>query len=215
MEKIKKYKHVWLLLYVFVYLAVFSRLQQNTDKPYHIMHTRLDDLIPFEEIFIVPYLLWFLYVAGAVAFFFFKNKNEYYRICAFLFTGMTISLLVCALFPNGTDFRPVIDANKNIFCYLVSMVWNIDPCINVFPSIHVYNSVGVHIAICHCEELKRHKGIRYASGLLMFLICLATMFLKQHSVIDVVGALFMAYVIYPLAYSTEKENKRAKVLQQE
>ena len=37
------------------------------------MHTALDDLIPFNEYFIVPYLMWFLYVAATIAFFFFKT----------------------------------------------------------------------------------------------------------------------------------------------
>ena len=204
---IKKYGHIWMLSYAFIYLPWFSRLQENVNKPYHVMHTVLDDLIPFNEYFIVPYLMWFLYVAATIAFFFFKNRDDYYRLCTFLFTGMTISLLVCTLFPNGTDFRPAIDPDKNIFCYLVSRLWSIDPCINVFPSIHVYNSVGVHIAICHSEELKKHPMIVRASGVLMVLICLATMFLKQHSVIDVVGALLMASVIYPIAYAPEAEKK--------
>ena len=47
-----------------------------------------------------------------------------------------------------------------------------------------------------------------ASGVLMVLICLATMFLKQHSVIDVVGSLLMASVIYPIAYAPEAEKKK-------
>mgnify|MGYP000212875568 CR=1 FL=1 len=207
---IRKYGHVWMLSYAFIYIPWFTRLQENINKPYHVMHTALDDMIPFEEIFIVPYLMWFLYVAATIAFFFFRNRDDYYRLCTFLFTGMTISLLVCTLFPNGTDFRPAIDPDKNIFCYLVSRLWSIDPCINVFPSIHVYNSVGVHIAVCHSEELKKHPMIVRASGILMVLICLATMFLKQHSVIDVVGALLMASVIYPIAYAPEAEKKKVR-----
>ena len=103
----KKYGHVWILSYGLIYLPWFAALQQNVGKPYHVMHTALDDLIPFNEYFIVPYLLWFLYVAAAIAYFFFTSKDDYYRLCTFLFTGMTISLLVCTLYPNGTDFRPV------------------------------------------------------------------------------------------------------------
>ena len=105
---IRKYGHVWMLSYAFIYIPWFTRLQENINKPYHVMHTALDDMIPFEEIFIVPYLMWFLYVAATIAFFFFRNRDDYYRLCTFLFTGMTISLLVCSLFPNGTDFRPVM-----------------------------------------------------------------------------------------------------------
>ena len=103
---IRKYGHVWMLSYAFIYIPWFTRLQENINKPYHVMHTALDDLIPFNEYFIVPYLMWFLYVAASIEFFFFKNRDDYYRLCTFLFTGMTISLLVCSLFPNGTDFRP-------------------------------------------------------------------------------------------------------------
>ena len=110
----KKYGHVWILSYGLIYLPWFAALQQNVGKPYHVMHTALDDLIPFNEYFIVPYLLWFLYVAAAIAYFFFTNKDDYYRLCTFLFTGMTISLLVCTLYPNGTDFRPAINPDKGI-----------------------------------------------------------------------------------------------------
>ena len=115
---IRKYGHVWMLSYAFIYIPWFTRLQENINKPYHVMHTALDDMIPFEEIFIVPYLMWFLYVAATIAFFFFRNRDDYYRLCTFLFTGMTISLLVCSLFPNGTDFRPAIDPDK-----IFSVTW--------------------------------------------------------------------------------------------
>ena len=87
---IRKYGHVWMLSYAFIYIPWFARLQENINKPYHVMHTALDDMIPFEEIFIVPYLMWFLYVAATIAFFFFRNRDDYYRLCTFLFTGMTI-----------------------------------------------------------------------------------------------------------------------------
>lgn len=65
---IRKYGHVWMLSYAFIYIPWFARLQENINKPYHVMHTALDDMIPFEEIFIVPYLMWFLYVAATIAF---------------------------------------------------------------------------------------------------------------------------------------------------
>ena len=95
---VKKYGHAWLLSYAFIYLAWFFHLEETTKPPYNIIHIALDDSIPFVEAFIIPYLLWFPYVAVTVAYFFFTSKNDYYRLCAFLFTGMTISLLVCTLF---------------------------------------------------------------------------------------------------------------------
>lgn len=210
-QLIKKYGHIWILSYGIIYLTWFSKLQENVGKPYHVIHAALDDMIPFCEYFIVPYLLWFLYVAAAIIYFFFTSKEDYYRLCTFLFTGMTISLLVCTLYPNGTNFRPVIDSSKNVFCYLVNTLWKLDPCINVFPSIHVYNSIGVHIAVSHSSTLSKNKLLLNGSRILMILICMATVFLKQHSVVDVMGSFLMATVIYPIAYSPETSGKKRYV----
>ena len=114
-ELLKKYEHIWILGYGFIYLPWFMHLEKTVTSNYHIMHSSLDDMIPFNEYFVIPYLLWFAYVTAAIAYLFFKNKEEYYRLCAFLFTGMTLSLLICTLFPNGTDFRPAF-AYVNQLC---------------------------------------------------------------------------------------------------
>lgn len=199
---IQKYKHAWILSYAFIYIPWFLFLEKTVTKNYYIMHIKLDDYIPFNEYFIVPYLLWFLYVAGTILFFLFTNKQDYYKVCAFLFTGMTISLLICTFFQNGTDLRPVVDPSKNVFSWLVSKLHDADTSTNVFPSIHAYNSIGIHIAIVRSEVLKKHWLIRCLSGILMVSICLSTVFLKQHSAIDVFGSIVMAYMIYPFVYGS-------------
>ncbi len=205
---LQKYGHIWLMSYTFIYLPWFFGLQENVGKPYHVMHAALDDFIPFCEYFIVPYLLWFLYIAAAIVYFFFIDKDDYYRLCTFLFMGMTISLLICTLYPNGTNFRPAIDPDKNIFTWIVARLWSIDPCINVFPSIHVYNTLCVHIALCKSKRLKENRPLLAASALLAVSICLATVFLKQHSVIDGAGSLLMAAAIYPIVYAPETARKK-------
>ena len=186
-------------------------LEKTVTSNYHIMHSSLDDMIPFNEYFVIPYLLWFAYVTAAIAYLFFKNKEEYYRLCAFLFTGMTLSLLICTLFPNGTDLRTAVDPDKNLCSRLVYMLHQADTNTNVFPSIHVYNSIGTacgglnqilqfNINIFSCDIL---------SGILMVAICMATVSLKQHSVLDVAGAILLSAAIYPLVYagSTQEETE--------
>lgn len=205
---LKKYGHFWILSYGFIYIPWFLHLEKTVTKHYHIMHSRLDDLIPFNEFFVIPYFLWFAYVAAAIVWFFFTNREDYYRLCGFLFTGMTLSLLICTLFPNGTDLRPVVDPDKNICSYLVSLLHEADTCTNVFPSIHVYNSIGTHIAVMKSERLRSHRLIRAASFILMVSICMATVFLKQHSIIDVIGAVLLSAVIYPLVYSGSTQSER-------
>ena len=212
---VKKYGHVWVMGYILIYLPWFYYLERTVSGDYIVTHAGLDDLIPFNEYFIVPYLLWFLYVSGAVLFFFFTSREEYYRICTFLFGGMTISLLICTFFPNGTDVRVAVDPNKNIFCWLVQKIHEADTPTNVFPSIHAYNSLGVHFAVCNSRVLKGKKWVRRGSLVLMVSICMATVFLKQHSVIDVLGAFILGYVLYPFVYGSvyaENKSERQKVI---
>ena len=205
-----KYKHAWVLLYGFIYLPWFSYLERTITKNYHIMHVTMDDYIPFNEFFIIPYLLWFLYVGGAILYFFFTDKKSYYRLCAFLFIGMTISLIICTVFPNGTAFRPAINPEKNIFSWMVFHLYRTDTCTNVFPSIHVFNSIGVHLAVMHSEKLGGNQLIRTGSFILMVLICLSTVFLKQHSVLDGFGSITMAYFLYSAIYSKAYGYSRRK-----
>ncbi len=205
---LKSHNHIWTVLYAFIYLPWFFYLEETVKKGYHIIHTDLDDMIPFEEVFIIPYLLWFFYVGGAMVFFFFKSQQEYYRLCCYLFTGMTFSLIICTLFPNGTDLRPVVNPDKNLCSWLVSILHKADTSTNIFPSIHVYNSVAVHVAITRSNLLKNHPSIRWGSLILAVSICLSTVFLKQHSIVDLVGGLVMAYTLYPLAYGKRQYTLR-------
>ena len=78
----------------------------------------IDDYIPFCEYFIVPYLLWFFYIAAVVLYIAFKEKQDFGKMCAFLYTGMTIFLIVSKVFPNGHFLRPSSFENDNIFTQL-------------------------------------------------------------------------------------------------
>lgn len=205
MEKIKslylKYRHaIPLAIYMGIYLTWFAWLEARNRRDYTVIHVNLDDYIPFCEAFIVPYLLWFAYVAVVVVFLFFRNKQEYYRCCAFLFTGMTIFLIISTLWPNGHHLRLAEMPRDNVFTQAVAALWRIDTPTNLWPSIHVYNSMGAHFAVMRSSALRERKGIRIASGILAFSIILSTMFLKQHSVFDVATGLALGAVMYVLVY---------------
>lgn len=210
---IKKYRHAWVLLYGFIYMPWFIYLEKRTDVHYFLIHSPLDDYIPFVEYFIVPYLLWFAFVAVAAGYFFFTDKTGFYRLSAFLIAGMTFFLFLCTVFPNGLNLRPATFARDNIFVELVKHVYATDTPTNVLPSIHVFNSLGVCIAIWHSEALKKHRKIQYGAYLLAVLIILSTVFLKQHSVTDVIAAFALACVIYPFVYATQ-EKKATKLSHQ-
>lgn len=197
---IQKYGHAWVLLYALIYLPWFSYLEKHVTTNFNVVHMAADDHIPFCEYFIVPYMLWFAYVAWAVIYFFFKNKREYYRLCTFLIIGMTAFLIISTVYPNGHYLRPHTFERDNIFVTAVQWLYATDTPTNLFPSIHVYNSLAVHCAVINSQELRKNKPVRIASFVLMVSIVLGTMFLKQHSVFDVITAFGLAILCYAFVY---------------
>ena len=177
---LQKYRHALpLIIYGIIYLAWFSHLERTVTSHYRIIHVAFDDYIPFCEVFVIPYLLWFAYVAAVVMYFFFRDKDDYFRTCTFLFTGMTIFLLISTLWPNGHHLRPYTMPRDNVFTQLVAMLYRADTPTNLWPSIHVYNSLGCHIAVMKSQNLRKHKGIRIGSFVLCTSIIMSTVFIKQ------------------------------------
>lgn len=208
MNKLKhfyiKYRHaVPLLVYMIFYLGWFAWLEQNNRKNFHVIHVDLDDYIPFCEVFVVPYLLWFLYVSAVVVYLMFTNKQEYYKCFTFLATGMTVFLIISTLWPNGHHLRPPVMPRDNIFTQMIAVLWQTDTPTNLWPSIHVYNSMGAHFAVMHCPGLANKKGLRIASGVLALSIILSTMLIKQHSVFDVMTGIGLGAAVYLLVYRRE------------
>ena len=201
----KKYRHALVLLYGLIYMPCFIWLESRANLPYHVIHVRLDDLIPFSEVFIVPYLLWFVYVAAVFVYLFFQfdKKKEFYQYCIFLFTGMTLFLVVSTVYPNGHLLRPASFERHNIFTFAIQMLYRTDTATNIFPSIHVYNSIGAHLAVVHNPKLAGNKKLRACSFILCVSIILSTLFIKQHSMFDVLTAFIMAGIMYLVVYQAD------------
>ncbi|MBQ7680264.1 MAG: phosphatase PAP2 family protein [Butyrivibrio sp.] len=191
-----------LFIYGVIYWTWFWRLERTNHLHYHVIHSSLDDLIPFAEIFIVPYYAWFIYVSFAILFFLFKyDLEDYIRLSFFLCSGMTVFLVVSTLWPNIQYLRPAVMPRDNIFTHMVANLYATDTPTNIWPSIHVYNSIGAHIAISGSKRFS--PWMKRCSFVMATLIILSTMFLKQHSVLDVVAAFVMALVFYALTYRSE------------
>ena len=208
MEKMKstyiRYKHgIPLVIYMIIYLTWFAWLEESNKKNYQIIHVSADDYIPFCEVFVIPYFLWFIYVAATVIFLFLKNKQDFYRECVFLFTGMTVFLIISTLWPNGHHLRLAAMPRDNIFTRAVAMLWKIDTPTNLWPSIHVYNSMGAHFAVIRSAELKNRRGIKLISCILSISIILSTMLIKQHSLFDVLTGIALGTVMYAFVYGRE------------
>ena len=183
-------------LYTVFYLLCFTYLE-NRHVRYHIIDSSLDDKIPFCEYFIIPYLLWFVYVFATLALLFFdlKHLENYYQTIATLIIGMTASLLIYTLFPNAQNMRPTQFTHDNIFTQVISMLYATDTDTNVLPSIHVFNSLAIHAGLCRYATIHKQKIWRNGSFVLCLLICMSTLFLKQHSFLDVAAAIVLFMIV--------------------
>ena len=91
--------------YIFIYLPWFFYLEKKItmETPnLHIINNAIDDMIPFCVYFIIPYMLWFIYVIGACIYMLFKaSDTEFLRFALCLTIGMSVSLLICMIYPSG------------------------------------------------------------------------------------------------------------------
>ncbi len=210
-----KYRHAWTLIYLPIYLLWFFTLEGIVARAndVHIIHSALDDMIPFVEVFAIPYYFWFFFMAGTGIYYFFTDREDYYRFCIFLFTGMSFCLLICTLWHNGLNLRPDLETigRDNVFIRMMKAMYKTDTPQNVCPSIHVVNSIGVAISVFHSVHFKNKKAAKIGSVVIAALICISTVFLKQHSVVDVFFGVLTCVPLYFLAYRTKLSKVESKV----
>ena len=167
-----------ILIYAPIYLYWFIYIEHHTFAHYTVIHTAIDDHIPFVEAFIIPYFMWFAYVSLTLLFFMFSfDVEDYYKNFFFLATGMTVFLVISTLFPNMHQLRPAVMPRDNVFTHLVQFIYDSDTPTNLWPSIHVYNSIGTMIAVHHSKRFTK-RGI-IIMDIIGWLIILSTVFVKQ------------------------------------
>lgn len=193
----------WLLLYGVFYMISFYLLEQRSVR-IHLIHCELDDLIPFCEYFIIPYLLWFPFMGLTILYFgvIQKDKKQFTRLAWNLCIGTTIFLLISWIYPNGQRLRPAFTGD-NIFGQIVGYLYQVDTPTNILPSLHVYGTVVCCLAILESEQLQDRKWLRIGTTILGLSIIASTVFLKQHSVVDGIAAILLNTACYILCYRTE------------
>lgn len=190
-----------ILIYAPIYMYWFVYIEKHKFAHYAVIHTVVDDYIPFVEYFIIPYYMWFAYVSLTLLFLMFTFEVEdYYKNFFFLATGMTIFLIISTLFPNMHNLRPMVMPRDNLCTHLVQFIYRTDTASNLWPSIHVYNSLGTMIAVHHSRKFGTKSTI--VMDIIGISIILSTLFVKQHSFYDVITAFIMAIIFYIFFYHT-------------
>lgn len=197
----RKYPLMISIGYMCIYFPIFFLLEQFR-QPRYFIHCALDDIIPFYEWFVIPYVLWFLFVPGMVLFLFKKSPKDYIKCCKVIYGGMSICLLIYYLFPTGLSLREPLE-NKNILCWIVNQIRGADTATNVCPSIHVSSTIGILFVLMHSQKLKSYRILKAAMLILGVFICVSTVVIDQHSVVDVVCGMMLSAVLFYLVELSE------------
>ena len=177
-----------------VYLVWFFAMEKIPNRNYHIVYSKLDDYIPFYKPAILIYSSWFLMLV--IPFVYLLKRKSYddlYNIIIPMFAAMFISLIIYVIYPTALDIR-VTDITGNDICsWIIRKIQGIDAPNNVCPSIHVSTTVIIYNQFR--KILKDNKKSKAFFLLWSVGICISTMLVKQHSIIDVVCGIILAHVI--------------------
>ena len=185
----EQYKHLKLLLYWPVYGLLFLFVERFYQVDfYYPMYCPLDDLIPFCEWFLIPYLFWFVYLVGMHLFALLYDVDAFKLMMKYIILTYSAAIIIYLIWPTCQQLRPASFERDNILTRFIAAFYQFDTNTNVCPSIHVIGSLAVMEAALWSKVI-RSKGIKTAFEIVAILICISTVFMKQHSVLDILAAL--------------------------
>lgn len=211
---ILSHKYVLWVLYLPCYLILFYLVEHVVVDDYWVSYLPLDDLIPFNEWFVIPYCMWYPAMAYAGILLLVTQPDAFRRYMLFMSIGFTFCIVFCLIFPNGQDLRPAVMPRDNILCRLVFRLYSADTNTNVLPSMHV---VGAAMVMFGLFESKYYQ--RWWKKLLVFAICflitISTVFIKQHSILDIFASVILCVLlwlgIYFIPAKVRKRRSRAAI----
>ena len=180
------------LLWLPLYLLSFFILERLPISGYWATQTPWDQAIPFCE--------WYPLLVAVGLFLLARNREGFRRYMVFLALTFFLSEVIWFLIPNGQDLRPLVMPRDNFLTRWVAGLYAIDTNTNVFPSVHVVGSIGAAWAVWDCRCLHPHRVLRWAVAVLAVLICLSTLFIKQHACLDVLSGLVLSLAVGLLVY---------------
>ena len=197
-----RFSHVKLLgSWIFYFTMYF--LTENL-IPYdkcHIIHCALDDMIPFNEFFLIFYAGWYLLVFGSLAYTFFYNVPNFKKMQTYIFITQVIAMACYIIYPSRQTMRPETFERNNIFTFLMGIIYAFDTSTGICPSLHVGYSLGILSVALKDRELG--AGWKAALGFAVVMICCSVCFVKQHSALDVFWAFPMCLVAECITYGKD------------
>lgn len=172
----------------------------------HVIYCRLDDFIPFCEWFILPYVFWYLLVVGSLGYFAFFDVDGFKKLQTYIIITQIVAMAIYIAFPNCQNLRPHTFQGDNFLIDCIKFLYAFDTNTGVCPSLHCAYSLGIASV-----WLKTKDASKLWKAFVVFaviLICLSTMFIKQHSAVDFFAALPVCLLAEILVFHVFYKKKR-------
>ncbi len=153
----------------------------------HPVHCVLDDLIPFNELFVIPYVFWYALVFGTLLWFVLYDVDSFKKVSVYIIITQAVAMAIYILWPSRQDLRPEAFLRDNFLTRVMAFIYSFDTCTGVCPSLHVAYSLG--IASTWCKKKDAPLAWKIFVVLATVVISAATTFVKQHSAVDVFAAI--------------------------
>ncbi len=175
-----------LLALLLLVQAFYLPINRPWGTPHSVALTA-DNWVPFQPIFVVPYILYFPFYLLTLVYFF--REKKHFRPVAFAFLWTWLCSYIVFLSFQTQVIRPLI-SSKGFFEKAVQGIYHLDPPYNCFPSLHASNAMIGMLAFVYFAP--RYSYIAIACGTL---IAISTVLIKQHYILDVVGGVALASTI--------------------
>lgn len=175
------------------------------------IHCALDDIIPFCEWFLIPYVGWYLLIVVSLLYFALYNVENFKRLQIFIIVTQICAMIVYITFPNRQDLRPEVFPRDNFLTDCIGFLYAFDTSTGVCPSLHCAYSIG--IASVWLKEKTANGAWKSFVVIFVIFVCLSTMFIKQHSAVDFFAALPVCVIAEAIAckgFWKEKIRKRKR-----
>lgn len=205
-----EYRHLlYLLGWLGYFLLYFLTENLIPAESCHPVHCALDDVIPFCEVFIIPYTFWYIFIVGTLLYFVLYNTDGFKKLQTMIIIAQVLAMVVYIVYPTRQDLRPEVFQRENLFTWGMGLIYGFDTSTGVCPSLHV--AISLNIASAWTKEREVPRWWKAAAVVIAILISISTAFVKQHSVVDIIAALPLALlgeiVVYGKSYWLPKLRK--------
>ena len=207
-----RFAHLKLLLgWVGYFILYFLTENLIPLEKCHLIHSPLDDLIPFNEWFFLPYTFWFFLVAGSLLWFLLYDVESFKGLSKFIIVTQVVAMAVYIIYPSRQDLRPEVFPRDNFLTHVAAFIYAFDTPTGVCPSLHVAYSMG--IASTWVKKQDAPTAWKIFVVLAAVVISIATAFVKQHSVVDILWALPLSllaeWIVYRRWWRDRQTRKKA------